>query len=68
MEEALTLFSPSQWHEALGSSGTVGAVSQLLQANGITDGCITPEGLRWCIEQCIAAGSMVVLGAALWAA
>ena len=61
LEEALTLFSPTQWHEALGSSGTVGAVSQLLQANGITDGSITPEGLRWCIEQCIAAGSMDAL-------
>ena len=64
LEEALTLFAPSQWHEALGSSGTVGAVSQLLQANGISDGSITPEGLRWCIEQCIAAGSMDALNLA----
>ena len=57
LEEALTLFQRHQWEEALGSSGTVGAVSQILSANGITDGSITPEGLRWCIERCIEAGS-----------
>ncbi|MDE2594297.1 MAG: Ppx/GppA family phosphatase [Burkholderiales bacterium] len=58
LEEALTLFSRAQWQEALGSSGTVGAVSQLLEASGITDGSITPEGLRWCIERCLQAGSI----------
>lgn len=57
LEEALTLFGRHNWKEALGSSGTVGAVSQILVANNISDGSITPEGLRWCIEQCIAAGS-----------
>ncbi|MGE5450653.1 MAG: exopolyphosphatase [Acidobacteriota bacterium] len=57
LEEALTLFSRAQWQEALGSSGTVGAVSQLLEASGITDGSITPDGLRWCIERCLQAGS-----------
>ncbi len=56
LEEALRPFAPMHWQEALGSSGTAGAVSQLLVANGITDGAITPEGLRWCIERCIAAG------------
>lgn len=61
LEEGLTLFTPSQWREALGSSGTVGAVSQLLQANGITDGRITPEALRWCIEQCLQAGHVDAL-------
>ena len=61
LEEALTLFARDQWREALGSSGTVGAVSQILAASGITDGSITPDGLRWCIEQCIAAGSTEAL-------
>jgi exopolyphosphatase/guanosine-5'-triphosphate,3'-diphosphate pyrophosphatase len=61
LEEALTLFERAQWEEALGSSGTVGAVSQILAANGITDGSITPEGLRWCIEQCLLAGNEQVL-------
>ncbi|HIV71438.1 MAG TPA: Ppx/GppA family phosphatase [Candidatus Aquabacterium excrementipullorum] len=60
-EEALQLFSPAQWREALGSSGTVGAISHILQASNITDGSITPHGLRWCIEQCIKAGHLDLL-------
>ena len=56
LEEALRPFAPNRWQQALGSSGTAGAVSQLLLAAGVTDGRITPEGLRWCIESCIAAG------------
>ncbi|MCV2367615.1 exopolyphosphatase [Roseateles oligotrophus] len=58
LEEALTLFKPAMWQEALGSSGTVGAVAQILAASGVTDGRITPAALRWCIEQALAAGSM----------
>jgi len=61
LEEALTLFQREQWQEALGSSGTVGAVSQILAANGITDGTITPEALRWCISRCIEAGHLDAL-------
>jgi len=57
LEEALTLFRPELWKEALGSSGTVGAVSHILSATGQTDGRITPDALRWCIAQCIAAGA-----------
>ncbi|MEO8279542.1 MAG: exopolyphosphatase [Ideonella sp.] len=56
LEEALQPFASRHWREALGSSGTVGAVSQLLSASGITDGSITPDGLRWLIEQCLRAG------------
>jgi exopolyphosphatase/guanosine-5'-triphosphate,3'-diphosphate pyrophosphatase len=56
LEEALEPFAPSQWQEALGSSGTVSAVSQLLAASGITDGRISAEGLRWLISRCIEAG------------
>jgi exopolyphosphatase/guanosine-5'-triphosphate,3'-diphosphate pyrophosphatase len=58
LEEALEPFAPRHWREALGSSGTSGAVSQILAAAGITDGTITPEGLRWCMAQCLAAGSV----------
>ncbi|MFG6465746.1 exopolyphosphatase [Roseateles sp. BYS87W] len=57
LEEALTLFRPELWQEALGSSGTVGAVSQILAATGQTDGRVTPAALRWCIERCLEAGS-----------
>ena len=55
-EEAMATFSPSMWVEAAGSSGTVGAISQILQAHRITDGTITPAALRWCIDQCLVAG------------
>ncbi len=65
LEEALNLFARERsqpvWQEALGSSGTVGAVSQLLAASGVTDGSITPEALRWCIERCLDAGHMDAL-------
>lgn len=56
LEEALESFAPAHWSEALGSSGTVGAVSQLLAASKVTDGRITPEGLRWLMQQCLKAG------------
>ena len=55
-EEAGNIFTPDRWREALASSGTAGAVSQLLQAHGLTDGRLTPESLAWCIERCLEAG------------
>ncbi len=58
LEEALQPFAPERWKTALGSSGTAGAVAGVLQAAGVSDGRITPAGLRWCIQQCIAAGSL----------
>ena len=58
LEEALEPFAAVHWQEALGSSGTVSAVSQLLGASGVTDGRITPDGLRWLMEQCLRAGKV----------
>jgi exopolyphosphatase/guanosine-5'-triphosphate,3'-diphosphate pyrophosphatase len=58
LEEALATFAPGRWREALGSSGTAGAVAEVLAASGKTDGRITPEGLRWLIGECLAAGSV----------
>ncbi len=55
-EEGLTIFGRAHWREALGSSGTAGAVSEVLQATGLTDGTITPAALQTLIERCIAAG------------
>jgi exopolyphosphatase/guanosine-5'-triphosphate,3'-diphosphate pyrophosphatase len=49
----LPMLLPKRWHEALGASGTVGAVSQVLLACGVTDGRITPAALQWFIERCI---------------
>lgn len=63
LEEALALFAKGQgrpdWERALGSSGTVGAVASILQANGRSrDGSIDADGLRWCIARCIEAGDV----------
>jgi exopolyphosphatase/guanosine-5'-triphosphate,3'-diphosphate pyrophosphatase len=44
-EEAISGFSRAQWEEAFGSSGTVGAVSEILRAQGWSDGTINGEGL-----------------------
>ncbi len=56
LEEALGVFGRGRWREALGSSGTVGAVGQMLAAAGETDGSVTPAALRWCIQECLRAG------------
>jgi exopolyphosphatase/guanosine-5'-triphosphate,3'-diphosphate pyrophosphatase len=56
LEEGLQPFAPRHWHSALGASGTVGSVAQILQAAGVSDGRITAEGLRWCIARCIELG------------
>jgi len=60
-EEALDEFAPARWHEALGCSGTIGAVSDILRAARVTDGSITPRALAWLIERCIAAGDVKAL-------
>ena len=60
-EEALAAFAPTLWSEALGSSGTVGAVSAVLRDNGLTDGAITPEALKVLIERCLQAGHVDAL-------
>lgn len=55
-DESLATFDRRHWREALGSSGTVGALSDVLQANGLTDGRITPQALAHLIELAIEAG------------
>lgn len=56
LEEGLTAFTRNAWQQVLGSSGTVGAVSQLMVAMGHNDAAITPARLRKLIDKCIAAG------------
>jgi len=55
-DEALETFAPAHWTEALGSSGTAGAVSQMLESGGLTDGTITPAALQECIARCVELG------------
>ncbi|MEY4752260.1 MAG: hypothetical protein RIQ60_4474 [Pseudomonadota bacterium] len=63
-QEAWNAFAPARhhfaretWQEALGSSGSASAVSQLLRANGHPDGLITLQTLDWCLQCCLQAGS-----------
>lgn len=56
LEEGLTTFTPARWREALGASGTAGAVAKVLRTCGVTDGRITPDALRWLMQRCLQAG------------
>ncbi|MFM2121482.1 MAG: hypothetical protein RL722_2950, partial [Pseudomonadota bacterium] len=60
---ALALGAWPRWEEALGSSGTVSAVSRVLGANGMAgpDGAVTLGALAWCRQQCEAAGEAQAL-------
>jgi exopolyphosphatase/guanosine-5'-triphosphate,3'-diphosphate pyrophosphatase len=53
---ALERFNAAHWEVAMGSSGTAGAAATVLRHHRITDGAVTPAGLRWLIEQCVEAG------------
>ncbi len=47
LDEALGTFRRDAWEIAYGSSGTAGAVGDILQAAGGAPGVITREGLHW---------------------
>jgi exopolyphosphatase/guanosine-5'-triphosphate,3'-diphosphate pyrophosphatase len=57
LEEALEAYTPARWDVAYGSSGTIGAVGDVLAAAGWEAGTITREGLDWLREQLLAARS-----------
>ncbi len=58
IEEAISQFSRAHWDEAFGSSGTVGAVADILRAEGWSDGTITADGLLKLRNAIIAAGAI----------
>lgn len=58
LEEAIDLFARAQWDEAFGSSGTVGAVSEILRAEGWSDGTITSDALLKLKQGLIHAGEI----------
>ena len=51
LDEALTTFKRSHWAFAFGSSGTVGAVAEVLKANGRGEAGITHADLNWLIAR-----------------
>ena len=61
LDEALTLYPRNAWDIAYGSSGTVGAVADVLSNAGWPLGKITREGLDWLKEKLIKAGHVDAL-------
>lgn len=55
LDEALNSCSPDTWDIAYGSSGTVGAVADVLAAAGWPAGSIAAEGLDWLLERLLKA-------------
>lgn len=61
LDEALDTFPPTDWTVAYGSSGTVGAVAEMLGANGWATGLVTRSGLDWLTDRLIRAGHVDAL-------
>lgn len=56
LDEAINLYRGG-WDVAYGSSGTVGAVSDVLMAGGWPQGLVTREGLDWLLDRLLKAQS-----------
>jgi len=57
LDEALNAYPPDAWDMAYGSSGTIGAVGDVLAAAGWPAGTVTRDGLDWLVDKLIAARS-----------
>lgn len=57
LEEAAALTVPVGWDTAYGSSGTIGAVADVLAAAGWPPDVISWDGLEWLVERLLAARS-----------
>jgi exopolyphosphatase / guanosine-5'-triphosphate,3'-diphosphate pyrophosphatase len=55
LDESLNTYKPDDWDIAYGSSGTIGAVLDILEAAGWTETSITVAGLQWLREKLIKA-------------
>jgi exopolyphosphatase/guanosine-5'-triphosphate,3'-diphosphate pyrophosphatase len=56
LEEAIGAYSPEDWAVSYGSSGTIGAVADILAAAGGPPGFITRDDLEWLRETLVDAG------------
>jgi len=54
LDEALGPYAPGSWDVAYGSSGTIGAVADVLAAAGWDAGVVTLEGLEWLKQKLLA--------------
>ncbi|MBI2768577.1 MAG: Ppx/GppA family phosphatase [Burkholderiales bacterium] len=57
LDEALGSYAPGNWDVAYGSSGTIGAVGDVLAAAGYPAGLVTRDGLAWLHGRLLAARS-----------
>jgi exopolyphosphatase/guanosine-5'-triphosphate,3'-diphosphate pyrophosphatase len=57
LDEALNVYRRSAWDVAYGSSGTMGAVSDVLTAAGWPAGLVSREGLDWLLDRLLKAQS-----------
>ena len=57
-EEAHQIFSQRNWDAAYGSAGTIGAVADIGQASGLTNGTVTPALLKELRRELVSAGDV----------
>lgn len=57
LDEAVTIYRTGAWDVAYGSSGTIGAVSDVLTAAGWPPGLVTRDGLSWLLDRLLKAQS-----------
>ncbi|MEO7887617.1 MAG: exopolyphosphatase [Polaromonas sp.] len=57
LDEAVNAYRVDAWDTAYGSSGTIGAVSDVLTASGWPAGLVTREGLDWLLDRLLKAQS-----------
>jgi exopolyphosphatase / guanosine-5'-triphosphate,3'-diphosphate pyrophosphatase len=55
LDEAVTTYRSDTWDVAYGSSGTIGAVGDVLTAAGWPSGFVTRKGLDWLLERLLKA-------------
>ena len=56
LDETLQTFTPGAWDVAYGSSGTIGAVGEILTLAGEPAGVISRDGLDWLLSKLLRAG------------
>ena len=57
LDETVNIYHSSAWDVAYGSSGTIGAVCEVLTAAGGAPGVVTRDGLDWLLERLLKAQS-----------
>ena len=58
LDEALDTFPAAEWRLAYGSSGSAGAVCEILALNGFEPDVITRPGLDWITDRLLRAGNV----------